>query len=126
MVHTNPASYWGTSVDITFEDVGINGGRPRILADKPYCRNDATYHDVCEQFSNTYTSANYFLNDSTPPTGDITSPKLGELITNPILHLTGWAKDNKTGIASARFMINTNGNWQEIGNSFTSQFFPGL
>ena len=123
MVHTNPASYWGTSVDITFEDVGINGGRPRILADKPYCRNDATYHDVCEQFSNTYTSANYFLNDSTPPTGDITSPKLGELITNPILHLTGWAKDNKTGIASARFMINTNGNWQEIGNSFTSTNF---
>ena len=27
-VHTYAYSYWGTSVDITFEDVSINGGRP--------------------------------------------------------------------------------------------------
>ena len=38
MVHTNPSSYWGTSVDITFEDVAINGGRPRIQSDLPYCK----------------------------------------------------------------------------------------
>ena len=28
-VHTNPFSYWGTALDITFDDVNINGGRPR-------------------------------------------------------------------------------------------------
>ncbi len=37
MVHTNPSSYWGTSVDITFADVAINGGRPRIQSDLAYC-----------------------------------------------------------------------------------------
>ncbi len=123
MVHTNPASYWGTSVDITFEEVGINGGRPRILADKPYCRNDATYHDVCEQFSSTYTSANYYLNDQVPPTGDITSLKQGDSISSSILHLTGWVNDNKTGIASATLLFNSNGSWQQIGNPFSSKNF---
>ena len=31
-VHTNPDSYWGTSVDITFDDVDINGGRPPLIS----------------------------------------------------------------------------------------------
>lgn len=29
-VHTNTSSWWGSSVDIQFSDVAINGGRPRL------------------------------------------------------------------------------------------------
>jgi len=32
-VHTNPESYWGKSVDIVFDDVSINGGRPRLCSE---------------------------------------------------------------------------------------------
>ena len=30
-------TYWGRSIDITFDDVDINGGRPRVSVDFPYC-----------------------------------------------------------------------------------------
>jgi hypothetical protein len=123
MVHTTPTSYWGTSVDITFEDVSINGGRPRITADKPYCRNDATYHDVCEQFSSTYTSANYYLNDNIAPQGDILSPLMGETIYNSIVHLEGWALDDRSGISAVRFIVNYDGTWRDIGPTFTTNLF---
>lgn len=32
-VHTNPNAVWSTSIDITFDDVGENGGRPRTCAE---------------------------------------------------------------------------------------------
>ncbi|NLF50934.1 MAG: M23 family metallopeptidase, partial [Leptolinea sp.] len=32
-VHANATSYWGNSVDIIFEDVAVNGGRPRTCAE---------------------------------------------------------------------------------------------
>ncbi|NJN44468.1 MAG: M23 family metallopeptidase, partial [Anaerolineae bacterium] len=35
-VHTNSFSYWGTALDITFDDVSINGGRPAPFR-KPPC-----------------------------------------------------------------------------------------
>jgi len=31
MVHANPDSYWGTSVDIVFDEVSVNGGRAAYL-----------------------------------------------------------------------------------------------
>jgi murein DD-endopeptidase MepM/ murein hydrolase activator NlpD len=119
MVHTNPASYWGTSVDITFEEVDINGGRPRILVDKPYCRSD----DVCEQFRNDYVSRNYYLGDQTPPYGDILSPQLGDTIFSPKVRLEGWAKDDLSGLYSARFIAKFNGSWQEIAETFSGNYF---
>ena len=37
--------YWNTALDMTFDDVDINGGRPRVSPlDPPYCRDN----DVCE------------------------------------------------------------------------------
>jgi hypothetical protein len=119
MVHTNPASYWGTSVDITFEEVDINGGRPRILADKPYCYSN----DVCQQFRNDYVSRNYYLGDQTPPYGDIISPQLGSTIFTSKVKLEGWAADDLSGLYSARFIANTNGIWQEIGETFSGNVF---
>ncbi|RCK75723.1 MAG: serine protease, subtilase family [Anaerolineae bacterium] len=119
MVHTNPASYWGTSVDITFEEVDINGGRPRILADKPYCRST----DVCEQFRSDYVSRNYYLGDQTPPYGDILSPQLGDSVFTSIVRLEGWAKDDLSGIYGAKFIVNYDGTWREIGEMFSSNVF---
>ncbi|MFN3308161.1 MAG: peptidoglycan DD-metalloendopeptidase family protein [Anaerolineales bacterium] len=119
MVHTNPSSYWGTSVDITFEDVDINGGRPRILADRPYCRST----DVCEQFRNDYVSRNYYLGDQTPPYGDILTPQLGDTISSPIVRLEGWAKDDLSGLYGAKFIFNVDGTWQDLSQAFTTSVF---
>ena len=59
-VHTNPTSYWGSSVDITFDDVSINGGRPRT------CLEAAMY----PEYGNKCQSENAFVSgngDSEPP-----------------------------------------------------------
>jgi murein DD-endopeptidase MepM/ murein hydrolase activator NlpD len=123
MVHTNPASYWGTSVDITFRDVGINGGRPRIAADLAYCRDDATYQDVCDATSPTYISGNYLNSDRTPPVGDIFTPLNGSALTSPDLHLEGWASDAGSGLASAQFLARYNGSWHAIGSAYSTSPF---
>lgn len=51
--------YWGRAVDITFDDVDINGGRPRVQ--NAWC-NDGAYcdrpDDVCNDFLENYTSQN--------------------------------------------------------------------
>lgn len=56
--------YWGRSVDITFDDVDINGGRPRVQ--NAWC-NDLTYcdrpDDVCDDFRENYTSGNAIPDD---------------------------------------------------------------
>ena len=39
MVHADPTSFWGTSVDIVFSDVSVNGGRPRTCAEAHYFPN---------------------------------------------------------------------------------------
>ncbi len=123
MVHTNAASYWGTSVDITFEDVSINGGRPRIVQDLPYCLDNATYHDVCDATNPTYVSANYPSTDYTPPVGDILTPLNGLSLTGPSLHLEGWATDADSGLASAQFIARYAGAWHDIGQAFNINLF---
>ena len=123
MVHTNPTSYWGSSVDITFGDVSINGGRPRILSDKPYCQNNQTYHDVCDQFSNYYVSGNHPEADQTPPYGDMLNPVNGITIESGVMHMEGWADDDQSGLANAQFIAKYNDAWQPIGNPFTTLLF---
>ncbi len=83
MVHTNPSSYWGQSVDITFDDVMINGGRPRIESDLPYCQ--AT--DVCDGIQNTYVSGNAL----TPSlwTFPTLRPTVGGVQLKPVIKPTG-------------------------------------
>ena len=118
--------YWGRSVDFAFDDVDINDGHPRVDAsycrDPKYCRDT----DVCNTFRKTYTSQNvrrYIHPDTTPPTGDITSPVTGETY-GEVLPLEAWAYDlgdpgeDPVGIASARFIAFYDGMWQEIGPVF--------
>ena len=119
MVHTNATSYWGTSVDITFADVTINGGRPRILSDKAYCKSS----DVCDSFQSSYVSGNFMVPDHTPPTGGITSPPHGSVITSAVLPLEGFAADSGSGIASAQFIAKYGSEWKPIGGTFSTNTF---
>ncbi len=116
MVHTNPSSYWGTSVDIVFEDVAINGGRPRITSDKAYCRSS----DVCDSFQTTYLSQNFLNPDYTPPIGNITKPVTGDTALAAAQRLEAWALDEGSGLAVVRFQGNWRGAWEPIGPSFSS------
>ncbi len=119
MVHTNASSYWGSSVDITFNDVSINGGRPRITADLSYCNTS----DVCDSTSAYYVSGNSYQSDITPPEGGISSPVLGATISSNTVTLNGWAKDDKTGISSAQFIALYDGEWHDIGSSYNTANF---
>lgn len=119
--------YWGRSVDITFNDVDVNGGRPRIHRqyycwDFDYCDEPG---DVCEESQLYYVSQNIRTGseDSTPPEGDMLNPLTGETYTDS-LPLEAWAQDlgdpgkDPIGIQSAQFIANFDGVWRDIGPSF--------
>ena len=118
-VHTNPNSYWGVSVDITFIDVDINGGRPRISSDLSYCKSS----DVCAQTQNDYRSQNSLNPDFNPPSGDILEPLTGAVISSPTVALRGTAADDNSGIQSAQFLARFPGNWQMVEPGFTQNEF---
>lgn len=109
-VHLNPDSYWGQSVDITFDDVDINGGRPRIKDDLPFCNWPG---DVCTSTRNTYVSLNYPPVDPDPPQGGITAPAETSLVQTGSLNLAGWATDSALPV-TARFKAYYNGAWRLI------------
>ena len=106
-VHTNKNSYWGTSIDITFDDVTVNGGRPRT------CTEAAQFPEYGSQCmpKSLYTSTN---GDNQPPTGDLTSPAADSTITAPTMEVIGWASDD-TGIATMQLMASWNGEWKLVG-----------
>jgi murein DD-endopeptidase MepM/ murein hydrolase activator NlpD len=106
-VHTNPERYWGNSVDITFDDVKINGGRPRT------CLEARLYPKLGKecQAKDLYTSGN---TDNQPPSGVIKSPKDGAVITTQSLSVKAKAEDD-TGIASFQLLLSIDGNWQKLG-----------
>jgi len=122
-VHTNPDSYWGTSVDITFDDVDINGGRPRrcdsVYCDRPYCKST----DICDDFKSSYISGNQVAGDIVPPTGFILEPINGDTIYSQSVTLEGIAKDEDSGLEKAQFIANIDGAWQEIGGEYTTEQF---
>lgn len=121
-VHQNPDSYWGTSVDIVFADVDINGGRPRVHPyDDKYCY--PSRGDVCNNFRVNYVSANQPKGDIVLPTGEITSLATGQAIRSPVLSLAGWASDVGSGFYSAQFKAFYNGTWRDIGSVFNSPNF---
>jgi hypothetical protein len=111
--------YWGESVDITFDDVDINGGRPRVLADFPYCDWPG---DVCNTARTAYVSGNTPQQPPSLPRGDVTAPQTGVTIGAPALTLSGWAADDQ-GIASAQFRAYYAGEWRDIGPAFKTPTF---
>jgi hypothetical protein len=111
--------YWGQSVDITFSDVDINGGRPRVAVDLPYCQSG----DVCDEIRSSYVSGNFPPDELNAPVGDITFPDHGILVDTNTLNLSGWAIDDDSGLFRAQFKANYDNTWHLIGPSFnTSQF----
>jgi murein DD-endopeptidase MepM/ murein hydrolase activator NlpD len=114
-VHTNSTAVWGTSVDIVFDEVTINGGRPRT------CSEAEAYPELGSQCmpGNKYISANA---DAEPPTGGITSPSPYTTITSPILNVSGWMKDD-VRVWRGQLYYNTGSGWTAIGNEITSSPF---
>jgi len=107
-VHTSTDSYWGKSVDIVFEDVTVNGGRPRLCSE---ARDYPQFGDECMP-QDKYVSQN---GDSEPPTGGISSPVAGTEIKAPTVNISGWMKDD-VGLLSGQLMYKTsNTKWQPIG-----------
>jgi len=118
-VHTNPSSYWGRAVDITFDDVSINGGRPRILKDKPYC---TWAEDVCNTFQTSYISGNT-KSDPNPPTGDLIGLSNGQIINSSSFDISGWAADAESGLRSIQVIAAFNNTMHDIGPVFTTSPF---
>ncbi len=114
-VHTTPNSVWGNSVDIVFDEVAVNGGRPRT------CSEASAYPDYGSECisGNKYVSQN---GDVAPPTGAITSPLPYATITSPTLNVGGWMHDD-TAVASGQLMINTGKAWTPIGSVITTTPF---
>ena len=119
-VEGQPYLYWNTSLDITFDEVTINGGRPRVLPyDQGYCRTD----DICTSYQSSYVSANTVTGDRTPPIGDLTAPADLSAIGTSSIALSGWANDDDSGLKSAQFIANYNDSWHNVGPEFSSSSF---
>jgi murein DD-endopeptidase MepM/ murein hydrolase activator NlpD len=122
-VHTEPRSYWGKSVDITFADVPINGGRPRrmdtYVNELPYCLSG----DVCIEGRQSYVSANIVRGDSAAPSGGIVNLTTGDIVSTPTIMLAGWARDAGSGIKSIQLIAKSDGGWRDIGPIHTSSPF---
>ncbi len=102
MVHTNPNSFWGTSVDIVFDEVTVNGGRPRTCAEAD---RFPQYGSQCTP-KGKYTSDN--REDKVPPTGSISAPAMYAEINQQYLTVTGAASDNR-GVRAMQVYMTTNG-----------------
>lgn len=114
-VHTNPTSYWGNSVDIQFEDVAINGGRPRTCVE---ANNYPSYGGQC-QANDRYTSGN---GDSTPPFGGLSIPQAGQMINTSSITFSGWGQDN-TAVSKLQVVVNYDGIWRSVGDPQTAASF---
>ena len=121
-VHTNPDSYWGTSVDITFKDVDINGGRPRRESDLEYCTRP---DDVCSQYRNYYVSGNVAPGDTTPPIGDLFEPETGLLVNSNSVSFDGWVFDEDSGINRTRLVAYFDNEWHEVGEEIPGSTISG-
>jgi hypothetical protein len=111
--------YWNTAIDVTFDDVDINGGRPRSsYYDPPYCRPD----DICSVFRSTYVSGNYYLGDSTPPVGGLAGVTSGEIVETDTITLSGWGWDDLSGLDYGQLVADFNGAWHNIGSQFNPNF----
>ena len=115
-VHTQPNSYWGCSVDVLFDDVVINGGRPRTV-------DEANEHpEYGSQGQDTYVSQNTIRDDVTDPIGDLFTPVLGQVMTETV-HIEGWAQDEGSGVETLQVYANWGTGWFDIGPPFFDELF---
>ena len=111
--------YWNTSLSMTFDDVDINAGRPRVNPwDGPYCHD----YDFCNVFRSSYVSGNFYLGDSTPPTGELTGVTSGQIVATDSITLSGWAVDDLSGLDYGQLVAYFNGAWHNLGPHFNPDF----
>ena len=113
-VHTNAGSWWGNAVDIKFDDVPINGGRPRTPPEATAYGGQGAWW---------YTSGNTEGTDFTPPSAGITAPADQSVVSLTTVRLQGYATDSGTGFSHAYFIANTGAGWQQVGPIFSSSPF---
>lgn len=107
-------SYWGPSVDITFDEVTVNDGRPRTCEE---ATRWPSYGDECIP-GNGYVSANAV---PYPPSGAMTAPQPFERVTQPNLTVSGWATDRE-GIAAITINGRWDGTWHTLGQPAQAGF----
>jgi hypothetical protein len=115
MVHTDPTSFWGTSVDIVFSDVSVNGGRPRTCSEAHYFPN---YGSQCMP-SGLYTSGNA---DMELPVGFITKPITNQEVKTRKLTVSGYGTDD-TVVKSIQLMYTYDGTWQPAASTVNAAKF---
>ncbi len=122
-VHTNPASYWGSSVDIRFDEVDTNDGTPRTCDEVD---RFPAYGTQCHRAItgvrevNQYVSGNY---GAFPPSGDLIMPAHGSVINDSTLLVGGWAKDD-LGISKVQIMARPKGgDWKDVGPALSGTTF---
>jgi murein DD-endopeptidase MepM/ murein hydrolase activator NlpD len=113
MVHANATSSWGSSVDIRFDEVAINGGTPRL------CSEAEAYPALGKQCASKYTSQN---GDSQPPTGKIVTPAAYTTVATSTINVSGTLTDDSE-VTSAQLMYNTGGPWTPIGPVLSGNTF---
>ena len=107
MVHTNPYSYWGTSVDIVFDEVNINGGRPRTC-------NEA---DLYPEYGSECITGDWFLSDNAdtrPPSAWIEYPANNTTITERTFTVAAYAEDELGISTMSLFLRQGTAGWQEV------------
>ncbi len=115
MVLTDPKSSWGTSVDIVFSDVSVNGGRPRTCMEANSFPN---YGSQCMP-SGLYTSRNA---DMDRPIGFITKPASNLEVKTRKLAVSGYGTDDTT-VQSIQLMYTYDGIWQPAASAVNAAKF---
>ena len=97
---------WGSSVDIIFDDVSQNGGRPRT------CSEAREYPNMGSQCNtgNLYVSGNIPAN---PPQGTLELPANRQVLTGRTLRVQGSAADDLQ-ITRIQVVANYDGTWKAI------------
>jgi hypothetical protein len=109
---SNSGYYWGNSVDITFDDVAVNGGRPRTCNETTWDVPDP--YDQCVE-GDWYVSGNHGAN---PPSAQLTLPAPGEVVTDGSLLVAGTASDD-LGVTKAQAIVKIDGAWVPAGSPQT-------
>ncbi len=117
--------WWGDSVDITFSDVEINGGRPRLCSEAYYTpqygnqcihKNEA----IGQWMDNWFVSGN--TGGAAPPVALMTGPAAYTTINTPTVAVSGSAVGGN-GVSYTQTVANWNNAWVEIGPKLTGSPF---
>ncbi len=104
---------WGWSVDIRFDDVSINDGTPRTCYEATYFPG---YGTQCVE-GDKFTSGNVGAH---PPSGSLSLPAGGEVVSGPGLTVAGTASDD-IGVTKVQVIARgRDGVWRDVGAPLTS------